>query len=61
MIKGVINNSMVKYKHHIPRLYDILNKLHESCMFSNIDLKIGYHIVKMKEGDEEKNNFTTKT
>jgi hypothetical protein len=30
-------------------------------MFSNIDLKIGYHIVKMKEGDEEKNNFTTKT
>jgi hypothetical protein len=61
LIKGAINKSMVKYKHHIPRLYDILNKLHESCMFSNIDLKIGYHIVKMKEGDEEKNNFTTKT
>jgi len=56
-----VQSTIVKYKHHIPRLYDILNKLHESCMFSNIDLKIGYHIVKMKEGDEEKNNFTTKT
>ena len=61
LIKGEINNSMVKYKHYIPRLYDIINKLHESCMFSNIDLKIGYNIVKMNEGDEEKNNIMTKT
>ena len=61
LIKGAINNSNVKYIHHIPRLYDILNKLHESYMFSKIDLKISYHHIKMKEGDEETNNFKTKT
>ena len=29
-------------------------------MFSKIDLKIGYHQIKMKEGDEKKNNFKMK-
>jgi len=29
-------------------------------VFSKIDLKISYHQIKMKEGDDEKNNFKTK-
>ena len=37
-----------------------LMSLHGSCMFSKIDLKICYHKIKMKEGDEGKNNFNTK-
>ena len=52
LIKDAINNNMVKYIHLIPRLDDILNELHGSCMFSKIDLKIGYHQIKMKEGDK---------
>jgi hypothetical protein len=39
---GAINNSLVKYRHTIPRLDDILNELYGSYVFSMIDLKIDY-------------------
>jgi hypothetical protein len=55
-----INNILVKYRHHIPGLDDMLNELHGACLFSKIDLKSGYHHIKMKEGDEWKNAFKTK-
>ncbi|GJS52517.1 putative nucleotidyltransferase, ribonuclease H [Tanacetum coccineum] len=54
-----LNKSIVKNKYPLPRIDDLFDQLQGASCFLKIDLRLGYHQLKVKEEDVPKTVFRT--
>ena len=54
-----VNLVTIKNKYPLPRINDLYDQLAGSSVFSKMDLRLGYHQIKIKNGDIPKTAFVT--
>ena len=52
-----LNKVTIKSQYPIPRIDDLFDQIQGPCIFSNIDLRFGYHQLKVKLEDVVKTAF----
>ena len=55
-----LNSITQRDRYPLPHMDDLLNDVHGSSFFTKLDLKAGYHQMRLREGDREKTAFITK-
>jgi hypothetical protein len=55
-----LNEVTVKNKYALPRIDDLFDQLCDACVFSKIDLRLGYHQLKIRECDIPKTAFISR-
>jgi hypothetical protein len=55
-----LNKVIVRNKYPLPRIDDLFDQLKDARIFSKIDLRSGYHQVRIKEEDINKTTFRTR-
>jgi hypothetical protein len=55
-----LNEVTIKSKYPLPRIDDLFNQIRGVCVFSKIDIRSGYHLLKIRECDIPKTAFVSR-